>query len=263
MIHPTAIVSSNAKIGQNVSIGPYSVIEGEVTIGKESKIGPYCHFVGNTKIGDKNRFHAGCVVGDDPQDLKYQSDLTKLVIGDSNVFREHVTIHRSNTPNEDTSIGSHNFFMANCHIGHNSKLGDHNTLVNGALLAGHTVIEDHVFISGNCMVHQFVRIGAYAFMQGGSGISLNLPPYTLARGTNQICGLNIVGLRRAGFSRADLIELKRLYHLLFRNPENLQTRLQKARQDFNSNSSCALIEFVTNSNRGTCHDINTKSIGGD
>ncbi|PYI81986.1 MAG: acyl-[acyl-carrier-protein]--UDP-N-acetylglucosamine O-acyltransferase, partial [Verrucomicrobia bacterium] len=163
-------------------------------------------------VGAHNQFHTGCVIGDGPQDLKYKGEPTRLRIGDRNIFREHVTVHCSNKWDEDTVIGSHNFLMAHCHIGHNCMVGNHVVVANGALLGGHAVVQDRAFISGNCLVHQGVRVGMLALMQGGSAISKDLPPFTVARGDNGICGLNTVGLRRAGFTSEQRLELKRLYH---------------------------------------------------
>ena len=125
-------------------------------------------------------FHAGSVIGDAPQDLKYQDEPTRLRIGDRNVFREHVTVHRSNSLDTETVIGSDNFLMVNAHVGHNCMLGNHVIMANGVLLAGHVEVGDRAFISGNCLVHQFCRIGTLALMQGGAAISQDLPPFTVA-----------------------------------------------------------------------------------
>ena len=152
-------------------------------------------------IGAGNRFYAGCVIGEAPQDVKYKDEPTRLHIGDNNLFREGVTVHRSAKAGEATVIGSHNFLMVNSHVAHKCCLGNHVILANGALLGGHVEVADRVFISGNCLVHQFIRVGTLALMQGGSAISKDLPPFTIARGDNRLCGLNIIGLRRAGFTR--------------------------------------------------------------
>ena len=217
MIHPTAIIHPKAKLDATVQVGPFAVIDGGVELGANCIVGPHVYLTGLTTIGAGNRFHAGCVIGDAPQDLKYKDEPTRLRIGDQNVFREHVTIHRSTKPDAETVIGSHNFFMANSHVAHNCAVGDHVILANGALLGGHAVVQDRAFISGNCLVHQFTRVGTLALMQGGAAISQDLPPFTMALRENEICGLNVVGLRRAGFTAEQRLELKRLYHLLFRS----------------------------------------------
>jgi UDP-N-acetylglucosamine acyltransferase len=242
-------------VDASVRIGPYVVVDGHVTIGPGCELGPYVYVTGVTKIGPRNRFFAGCVIGEAPQDLKYRGEPTGLEIGADNVFREHVTVHRSTKKDESTLIGSQCFLMANSHVAHNCHLGDGVILANGALLGGHASIGDRVFISGNCLVHQFVRVGTLALMQGGSAISQDLPPYTIAHRGNSLCGLNTVGLRRAGFSTAERQELKQLYRALFRSGVNLQSALAGARRQFFSAPAKILLEFVASSKRGVCPEI--------
>jgi UDP-N-acetylglucosamine acyltransferase len=195
------------------------------------------------------------VIGDEPQDLKYKDEPTQLLIGDNNTFREHVTVHRSNKSSEATVIGDNNYFMANSHVGHNTQIGNHVIMANGALLGGHVTVGNRAFISGNCLVHQFVRIGTLSLMQGGSAVSKDLPPYTIARGDNGICGLNNVGLRRAGFSRDERLELKRLYHALFRSDKSMRLALKAAETAIRSASAKVLIDFVAATRRGLCTDV--------
>lgn len=254
MIHPTAIVHADAKLDSSVSVGPYTVIEGGVEIGPNCVIGPHCHFTGRTRIGAENRFHAGCVIGEAPQDLKYRGEPTELQIGDGNVFREQVTVHRSTKPGEQTVIGSHNFLMINSHVGHNCVVGDHVIIANGALLAGHVTVQDRAFISGNCSLHQFVRVGTLALMQGNSAISLDLPPYTIAANINTLCGLNVIGLRRAGATSEQRLELKRVYRLLFRSGLLRNEALERAGQPAPGSPAAKLIEFVATSKRGVLSD---------
>lgn len=255
MIHPTAIIHPQARVDATAAVGPYSVIDEHVTLGEGCVVGPHVHLTGHTAIGPRNVFHAGCVIGDAPQDLKYRGEPTRLQIGSDNVFREHVTVHRSNNVAAETIIGSHNFLMANSHVGHNVQLGDHVILANGALLAGHVTVGDRVFISGNCMVHQFVRIGTLALMQGGSGVGKDLPPFMIARGINGICGLNVVGLRRAGFTAEQRLELKQLYRALFRDGRNLREAAAAAREKFTGAPARVLLEFIAASKRGVCTDV--------
>jgi len=254
MIHPTAIIHPSAKLGANVRVGALAVIDADVELGDGCVVGPHAYLTGVTKIGAANQFHAGCVIGDAPQDLKYHGEPTRLVIGDHNVFREHVTVHRSNKLEENTVVGSNNFFMAGSHIAHNCLVGDHVIFANGATLAGHVTVQDRAFISGNCLVHQFCRVGTLAIMQGGSAISKDLPPFTVARGDNGICGLNTVGLRRAGFSAEERLELKKLYHLLFRSGKILRVVLIEAEKIFTSSGAKILLEFVSAAKRGICAD---------
>lgn len=254
MIHPTAIIHSAADVDRSVSVGPYAVIDEGVVVGPDCTIGPHVYITGSTTIGAGNRFHAGAVIGDAPQDVKYDGRPTRTRIGDGNIFREHVTVHRSTTEDGETVIGSNNFLMANSHVGHNSRVGDHVIMANGALLGGHVTVGDRAFISGNCAAHQFVRIGTLAMMQGGSAVSQDLPPYTVVRGVNGMCGLNIVGLRRAGLSNAERTELKTLYRHLFRSPLLLREALETAQREFTSRCARTLIDFVATSERGLCAD---------
>lgn len=255
MIHKTAVIHPNAELHPGVVVGPYAVIDGNVKLGADCVVGPHVYITGHTTIGSKNSFHAGAVIGDAPQDLKYKDEPTKLRIGDGNVFREHVTIHRSNKLAEDTVIGSDNFFMAHSHVAHNCIIGHHNILANGALLGGHVTLADRIFISGTCMVHQFVRLGTLALMQGGSGISKDLPPFTIARGNNGICGLNVVGLRRAGFAPEQRLELKKLYHALFRSGQNFRQAVADAQTRFTSPHCRVMLDFIAASKRGICLDV--------
>jgi len=255
MIHPTAIIHPKAKLDATVQVGPYAVIDEGVELGAECVIGPHVYFTGLATIGARNRFHAGCVIGEAPQDLKYDGTPTRLRIGERNVFREHVTVHRSTKPDAETLIGSDNFLMANAHVAHNCAVGDHVIVANGALLGGYVVVQDRAFISGNCLVHQFSRVGTLAMMQGGSAISMDLPPFTIAMRTNEICGLNVVGLRRAGFTAEQRTELKRLYHLLFRGGKNLRAAVVEAREKFTSEPARKMLDFVVEAKRGVCADV--------
>jgi UDP-N-acetylglucosamine acyltransferase len=259
MVHATAVIHTGAQLHSSVVVGPCAVIDQDVVVGADCWIGPHVHLTGRTTIGRNNRFHAGSVIGDAPQDLKYRGEPTGVVIGDGNVFREHVTVHRANRVDAPTTIGSENYLMASSHVGHNSRIGDQVIIANGALLGGHVTIEDRAFISGTCMIHQFVRIGTLALMQGGSGVSKDLPPFTVARGNNRICGLNVIGLRRAGFSSEQRNELKRLYHHLFRSRGKLKELLASAREGFSSATAQQLISFVAASKRGVCIDVSRGS----
>lgn len=261
MIHPTAIIDAKAELDSTVQVGPYAIIDGGVKLGPGCKVGPHVHLTGETVIGANNVFHTGSVIGDAPQDLKYNGEPTRLRIDEGNVFREHVTIHRSNKLAEDTVIGSHNLFMAHSHVGHNAILGNHIILANGALLAGHVTVDDRVFISGNCLVHQFVRIGTLALMQGGSAISKDLPPYCIARGDNGICGLNIIGLRRNGLGPEERLQLKQAYHALFRSHERRVEALEKAKARFDLPAVKVLLDFVATSKRGICADTGSSHEG--
>lgn len=254
-IHPSAIIHPKAQVDSTVTVGAFAVIDEHVIVGANCWIGPHVHLTGHTRIEKNNRFHTGCVIGDAPQDVKYTGEPTQLVIGDNNVFREHVTVHRSNKAPEATTIGSNNFLMANSHVGHNSHVADHVIIANGALLGGHVFVADRAFISGHCLIHQFTRVGTLALMQGGAGIGKDLPPYTIARGVNTMCGLNVIGMRRAGLSSEERMELRRLYQTLFRSGLKFADALAKATAEFQSGAARTVIEFVASAKRGICRDV--------
>jgi UDP-N-acetylglucosamine acyltransferase len=254
MIHPSAVIHPSAKLCTNVRVGPCAVIEAGVELGDDCIVGPQVCLLGATTIGKGNRFHAGCVIGDAPVDVKYKGEPTRLRIGDHNIFREHVTVNCSNTLAEDTVIGSHNFLTPHSHVGHNTVVGNHVILGGGCFLAGHVVVGDRAFISGNCLVHQFCRIGTLAMMQGASGISKDLPPFTVAHGINEICGLNVVGLRRAGLNAEQRMEVKRLYRALFRSGKLLREAVAEAQKTFTSEAAKTMLDFVATSKRGICAD---------
>jgi UDP-N-acetylglucosamine acyltransferase len=263
MIHPTALVHPHARLHSSVRVGPYAVIDEGVELGPGCMVGPHVYLTGLTKIGANNQFFAGCVIGEAPQDLKYRNEPTGLRIGDENVFREHVTVHRSNRVEENTIIGSGNFLMQHCHVAHNVTMGDQIVVAGGALIAGHVSVADKAFISGNCLVHQFVSVGTLSLMQGGAAISKDLPPFTIARRGNGICGLNTIGLRRAGIGPAERLELKQVYQMLFRQGLTRQTALASARAQFSSPSARTLLDFVAGSKRGVCADLGPRGEASD
>lgn len=255
MIHPTAVIHPKAQLDPSVKVGPYAVIDEAVVIGPGCVIGPHVYLTGHTTIGADNRVHAGCVVGNAPQDLKYKGDPTHLRIGDRNTIREHVTINRSTSMDGVTVVGSDNLLMTGCHVAHDVVVGNRTILVNGCMLGGHVVVGDRAVVSGSCLVHQFVRVGTLAMMQGGAAISKDLPPFTVARGYNRICGLNVVGLRRAGMDAEQRLKLKQLYHMLFRSGTSPKKANEQARKEFSSPYARELIDFVASSKRGLCADV--------
>ena len=259
MIHSTAVIHPKAQVDPSCSIGAYAVIDEDVVMGPNCYVGPHVYITGITTLGARNRLHAGCVIGNAPQDLKYKGEATRLRIGDDNTFRENVTVNRANTPQADSMLGSNNLLMAGCHVGHDCHLGSHVIIANGALLGGHVLVDDRAFISGNCLVHQFVRIGTLAMMQGGSGVSKDLPPFTVARGDNGICGLNTVGLRRAGYTSEARTELRKLYQALFRSRMKWAEALAAARAEFTGEAARVMLDFVAAAKRGICSDTSVSS----
>ncbi len=255
MIHPTAVIHPKAKLDSTVTVGPYAVIDESVEIGARCVIGPHVYLTGVTTIGAENHFHAGGVIGDAPQDLKYDGAPTRVRIGNKNVFREHFTVHRATKPDGETVIGSNNFIMQHAHVAAQLRLGDNIILASGALLGGHAVVQDRAFLSGNCLVHQFTRVGTLTMMQGGSAVSKDLPPFTVSLHQNEICGLNIIGLRRAGFTSEQRLQLKAAYRLLFRSGKNLRAAVTEAQGQFTGGPARTFIDFIATAKHGVCSDV--------
>jgi UDP-N-acetylglucosamine acyltransferase len=252
-IHPTAIIDPKAEIDADVEIGPYVVIEGPVKIGRGTRVLAHVYLTGWTQIGENNEIHPGVMLGDAPQDKAYKGEETYLKVADQNIFREHVQVHRGTTAGSSTIIGSQNYLMANSHVGHNCKLGDQNVLANGALLGGHVEVGDNVFISGNCVVHQFVRIGDHALMRGLSGTSRDVPPYAIVDWQHTIRGVNVVGLKRAGFGEQRIREIRAAFRVLFRKGRNLSLAVKEIENQARANADVsALVEFIKSSKRGVC-----------
>jgi len=216
ILHPTAIISPEARLAADVSVGPYAIIDGPVTLGAATNIHSHAHLIGPLTMGARNVVHTGAVLGDWPQDRKYQGDFSETVIGDDNIFREGVTIHRGTGLGTKTSIGDRNYFMANSHIGHNVTVGNDVTLVNGAVLAGHASIGDRAILGAYCSVHQFCRVGRLAMISNLAGLNVDFPPFFLTMATNTVHQLNSVGLRRSGMPRASINALRRMFQLAFR-----------------------------------------------
>lgn len=252
-IHSTAIIDPKAQIGSDVEIAPYVVIEGPVKIGSGTRLGAHVYVTGWTEIGENNEIHPGAMLGDAPQDKAYRGEESYLKIGDQNIFREHVQVHRGTVSRSSTIIGSQNYLMANSHVGHNCKLGDQNVLANGALLGGYVEVGDNVFISGNCVVHQFVRIGDYALMRGLSGTSRDVPPFAIIDWQHTVRGVNVVGLKRAGFDDRRIREIRAAFGVLFRKGRNLSLAVKELEAHGQPNVDVsALVEFIKSSKRGVC-----------
>jgi UDP-N-acetylglucosamine acyltransferase len=248
-VHPTAIVGSQAAIGSHVQVGPYAVIEDEVFIGSGCLVDAHVVIKRFTSLGARNRIFEHAVLGGEPQDVKFKGESSSLVIGDENLIREFCTLHRASGAGEITKIGSRNFLMVGVHIAHNCTIGDDNILTNGAALAGHILVEDHVFLSNNVGAHQFVRFGRYA-MVGRSKIVQDVLPFFITDGNPaRVRGVNSVGLRRAGFSTAARRALKDAYRLLFRSVLPLEEALKSIEQIPDENVT-HLVNFIRESKRG-------------
>ncbi len=215
-IHPQALVSERAFLSCGVEVGAFSIIEDEVKIGENTKVGPNCFITGATTIGKNCRIFKGAVVGSPPQDLKYKGEKTYLEIGDNNIIREFVTINPGTEEGSKTIIGNNNLIMAYSHIAHNCRIADNCILANGATLAGHVEIEERVVIGGLVAIHQFCRLGKFSIVGGCSKVVQDIPPYSLADGhPAKVRGVNLVGLKRAGFSKESINILHKAFKVLF------------------------------------------------
>jgi len=251
-IHKTAIVDKKAEIGDAVEIGPYAIIEGAVKIEKNARIMAHAHISSGTQIGEGTEVHMGAVLGHTPQDFAYEEKESFLKIGKRNIIREYVTIHKGTKENSSTVIGDENYFMGASHIGHNCFVGNKVILANGALLAGHVQVEDGVFISGNVAIHQFCRIGRLSMVGGFSGVNQDVPPYMVVRGPSKVRAVNIIGLRRAGFKREVIREIKEAFKLLYRSGLNTRQATEKIMGINPSPEILHMVDFIKESKRGIC-----------
>lgn len=250
MIHPTAIIHPDAKIGDNVSIGAFSIIDTDVSIGANCKIDPHVWISGQTTLGENNFVGFGSHIGGNPQDVSFdQSIRSGVKIGESNTIREHVTIHRSTSEGGMTKVGDSNMLMINSHLAHDVHLGSHNNLANSVLIAGHIHIGSYCFLGGGAGFHQFIKIGDYAICQGNAAITKDIPPYCMAHGQNHLAGLNVIGLRRAGFNAEQRKEIKAVYNLLFKSELGMTEALRQANDREWSDAAQQLIQAAQSPSR--------------
>ncbi|MDV6320285.1 acyl-ACP--UDP-N-acetylglucosamine O-acyltransferase [Chromohalobacter sp. HP20-39] len=252
MIHSTAIVDPSARVSDDVDIGPFCVIGPEVEIGEGTVIGPHVVLKGPTRLGKRNRIFQFASVGEDCQDKKYAGEPTRLEMGDDNVVREGVTLHRGTIQDKEaTIIGSRNLFMAYAHVGHDCVIGDDCILANQATLAGHVTIGDHAILGGLSAIHQFCHIGTHAMCGGGSIITKDVPAYVIVNGNPaQAHGLNLVGLKRRGFSREALRALGDAYRAVYRQGLTMEQALERLENDFDSPEVATFLASLKDSQRG-------------
>jgi UDP-N-acetylglucosamine acyltransferase len=252
-IHPTAIIDSSAELGEGVEIGPYCVIGAEVELADGCVLHSHVVLSGPSKIGRNNIFYPHGCIGGRTQDLKYAGEPTYLEIGDHNIFREHVTVNRSDSAEDITRIGSHGNFLAYSHIAHDCKVGDHVIFSNNGTLAGHVTVEDHVILGGLTAVHQFCRIGAHAITGGCSKIIQDIPPYLIADGNPAtIRGVNKIGLERHGMPEEVRTAIAGVFRTLYRSGLNTSQAIEQLRAENTTNlpEVTHLITFIENSERG-------------
>ncbi|MBP9837843.1 MAG: acyl-ACP--UDP-N-acetylglucosamine O-acyltransferase [Proteobacteria bacterium] len=252
-IHQTAIVDSKAQLGADVEIGPYSIIGANVRIGDRCKIATHVVVEGHTTLGKECHLFQFSSVGAAPQDLKYKGEPTTLIVGDRNIVRECVTLHPGTvTGTGSTVIGDGNLFMANCHVGHDCRIGNNNVLANSAGLAGHVHIHNNVILGGMVGIHQFCRIGSYVMISAGSMVGLDIPPYCIGQG-DRAClrGINLIGLQRSGMNEEEISAIKKTYRHLFSKVGHLKEKIESLPEELAKQPKVKLMmDFLAESKRG-------------
>ena len=258
MIHPTAIIQPGAELAADVEVGPYAVIGGNVKIGRGTKIGAHTVIDGWTTIGEENQIFQLASVGAAPQDLKYKGEETQVIIGDRNVIREFATINRGTVNGRgQTVVGSGNMLMAYSHVAHDCILGDGIVMANATALAGHVTVDSFAILGGLVAIHQFVRIGGYVMIGGGTMVGHDIPPFTIAATCDKrdasLRGLNLIGLKRRGFSPELISDLKKAYRVLAFSKLKLPDALAKIKSDIRQSPELTyFVEFIEKSERGIC-----------
>lgn len=253
-IHPTAIVDSGAELEKNVEIGAYSNIGPQVVIGQNTIIASHAVIENDVTIGSGNFIGPGAIIGTAPQDFGFSPERkTRVEIGNDNVIREYCTVHRGTAEGSATKIGNKNFLMVGAHLGHNCEIGSNVIIANNCLLGGYVRVDDAAFLGGGCVFHQFMHIGRLAITQGSSGFSKDIPPFVIAAETNWVIGLNVVGLRRAGFSAQDRDEIKAAFKLIYTSGLNVSQALEKAATMKLGGPGREFFDFVASAKkRGIC-----------
>ncbi|MCA9053704.1 MAG: acyl-ACP--UDP-N-acetylglucosamine O-acyltransferase [Planctomycetaceae bacterium] len=246
-IHPSAVVSADARVHASAVIGPHVVIDGPVVVAADVRIGPAAILLGATEIGAGVEIHSHAVIGDTPQDRRYAGEASRCVIGAGTIIREGVTIHRATGAGETTIVGERCQLMTNSHVAHNCRLGNDVLLISGALLGGHVVVGDRAIVSGNTGVHQFVRIGALAMVACVAPVTQDVPPYMMTDHQGRIVGLNSVGLRRAGYSATEREQLKLAYRLIYRTSLSRTQVIDRLEAEPPSTVLQTMLEFLRGS----------------
>jgi len=261
IIAPTARVHPDAVIGPKTRIGEYCVIEPDVTIGARCLLEPYVYVKRWTTMGDDNEISAGTALGTDPLDKAFTGERSYLSIGNQNKIREHYTISRGTKPETETRIGNGNYIMTSGHIAHNCIIGDNTVIASCALVAGYVEVESQAFISGGVVVHQYSKIGKLAMIGGNTRVNRDVPPFLLCSGFDvEAMGLNLVGLRRAGFKLDQIRELKKAYRLLFRSGLKLDQALARVDSELAGMEVRHLTSFIRGSERGICRERSNRSV---
>jgi UDP-N-acetylglucosamine acyltransferase len=250
-IHPSAIIDPCAELADDVQVGANVVIDGPVKIGAGCVIRPGVHLFGPLTMGCNNTVHSHAVLGEQAQHHNYKGEATSVEIGNDNIFREFVTVHRATTESWVTRIGNHNFFMANAHVAHDCQVGNHCLMANGSMLGGHAILADNVYLSGNSAVHQFVRVGRLALLGGLAGSSKDVPPFIIQQHINVVQGINVIGMRRAGIPSPRIDAVRKAFHIIFRLDNLISVALSQVERDLGHVPEVdEMIQFIRASKRG-------------
>jgi UDP-N-acetylglucosamine acyltransferase len=249
-VHPSSVIGDEVQLGADVEIGPFCLLASKIRIGPGTRLIRHVAFFGDTEIGAGNVLHPNVVIGDEPQDIAYTGGVRKVRIGNRNVFREGTTIHRGSEHGEVTTIGDDNFFMQNSHAAHDCRVGNSTIIAGGALLAGWVEVGDRALVSGNCVVHQYTRIGRLAMMRGLSRTSRDIPPFCIMDGTHTLRGINVIGLRRLGFKAAQIRSIREVFLGLFGKRQNLKLALERIASEKLTPEAREMVDFIRASKRG-------------
>jgi len=243
-IHPAAIIDAKADIHPSARIDAYAVIDGPVHVHADCHVYPFAFLTGPTRIGRGCEVHPGAVVGHIPQDLAYRGAESRCVIGDETIIREGASVHRGTDSGSETVVGKRCYLMANAHVAHNCHLGDDVKMANGAALAGHVQIGDGAFVAGGAMVHQFVRIGELVMLGGLAKVVMDVPPYFLVGRQGEIAGINVVGLRRAGYGVSERQDVKNAYRVLYRSGRSMATAVGELETTVTTSLGRKILDFL-------------------
>jgi UDP-N-acetylglucosamine acyltransferase len=257
-IHPSSIISDEARLANDVRVGPFVVIEGPVVIGERTVIHPNVHLIGPLTIGANNEIGTGTVLGSAPQHLGYKGDTTAVEIGDGNSFREYVTVHRGMPVGTGpgtgiTRVGNRNLFMVGSHVAHDCRVGNECIFANSAVIGGHVEVGDRALISGNSAVHQFCRVGRLSLLSGASASSKDIPPFWVMQDINQVCGVNTIGMRRANIASVEIQAVRRAFSIIYKERLTISAAMLRIEAELGQFPSIReLVEFVRSSKRGIC-----------
>lgn len=262
-IHPTSVVGAEVELAGGVEVGPLCLLDGKIRVGARTRLIGHVTILGITELGTDNVLHPGAVIGDEPQDLTYTGGARSVKIGDRNIFREHSTVHRGSERGDVTVMGDDNFMMQNAHVAHDCRIGNSTIIAGGALLAGWVELGDRALVSGNCVVHQYTRIGRLAMMRGLSRTSRDVPPFCIMDGTHTLRGINVVGLKRAGISSRSIHALRHAFTTLFGARRNLKLAIERLEKSGDlAPEVIELVEFIRASKHGVAfcpHDQHSDS----